>query len=92
MIELAGRAGSVSVPAEPLYVRIIEDIGAKIRAGDWPVGHVVPKPDDLASYYSNVFGVSVSAGTVRRSLERLQDRGVLVGHQGKNVVVARVPD
>jgi GntR family transcriptional regulator len=92
VIKSAGRAGSVAVPVEPLYVRVIEDITAKVRSGEWPVGHIVPKPDDLAAHYSTIFGESVSAGTVRRSLERLQDRGILVGRQGKNVVVARVPD
>lgn len=92
MIQSAGRGGSVAVPVEPLYVRVIEDIIAKIKGGVWPVGHIVPKPDDLAAYYTNVFDESVSAGTIRRSLERLQDRGILLGRQGKNVVVARVPD
>lgn len=80
------------MPVEPLYVRVIEDINDKIRTGEWPVGHVVPKPDDLAALYSGLFGESVSAGTIRRSLERLQDRGVLIGRQGKSVTVARIPD
>lgn len=80
------------MPAEPLYVRVIADIIKKIREGEWPVGYVVPKPDDLADYYTIVFEESVSAGTIRRSIERLQDRGILVGRQGKDVRVARVPD
>jgi GntR family transcriptional regulator len=92
VIQSTGRAGSVVVPVEPLYVRVIADIIEKIREGEWPVGTVVPKPDDLADYYTELFGVSVSAGTIRRSIERLQDRGILVGHQGKNVTVARVPE
>lgn len=92
MIQSAGRGGSVAVPVEPLYVRVIEDIIAKIKGGEWPVGHVVPKPDDLAAHYTSVFEESVSAGTIRRSLERLQDRGILIGRQGKNVIVARIPD
>jgi GntR family transcriptional regulator len=79
------------VPVEPLYVRIIEDIITKIRSGEWKVGEQVPRPVDLAEYYSGVFG-DVSPASVRRSLERLQDRGILVGHQGKGVFVARIPE
>lgn len=80
------------MPAEPLYVLVIEDIIAKIRAGEWPVGHVVPPPAVLAEMYSEALGESVSPGTIRRSLERLQDRGILVGRQGRDVRVARVPE
>lgn len=92
MIESTGRAGSITVPVEPLYRRIIEDIISKIRAGDWPVGHIVPTPAELATLYGQAFGGTVSPQTVRRSLELLQDRGILIGHQGKNVIVARIPD
>lgn len=91
MIQSTGRAGSTTVPVTPLYRRIVDDITAKIRSGEWPVGTVIPTPAVLAEAYSAEFG-DVSAGTVRRSLDILQDRGVLEGHQGKHVVVARVPD
>lgn len=79
-------------PPPPLYVRIIEDIQHRIRTGEWPVGHPVPRPQDLSASYAAQYGESVSVGTIRRAIERLQDRGVLVGRQGKGVFVARVPD
>lgn len=92
MVRSTGQAGSVVVPVEPLYVRVIEDIIEKIKSGEWPVGFHLPKPQVLADEYSDRFGLSVSPGTVRRATERLTDRGILIGYQGKAVVVARVPD
>lgn len=91
VIHPAPRVGSVAVPV-PLYVRVIDDITSKIKDDVWPVGHAVPKPADLADYYTREFEENVSAGTVRRSLLLLQDRGILRGRQGRSVVVARIPD
>jgi hypothetical protein len=92
VVESTGQAGSVAVPVAPLYLRVIEDITEKIRAGVWPVGFNLPTPRVLAEVYTAAFEENVSPGTVRRATDLLADRGVLIGHQGKAVKVARIPE
>ncbi len=82
MIESTGRAGSITVPVQPEYLRIIDDVNELVESGRWPAGHRVPRPAELAAEYH------VSVGTVRRALDLLKDRGVLEGRQGKGVYVA----
>jgi GntR family transcriptional regulator len=69
---------------KPDYQLIIDYIQARIAAGDWPPGHKLPTPPELAT----VIDPPTSPATVRRATDTLQDRGVLVGRQGKGVYVA----
>jgi GntR family transcriptional regulator len=72
---------------KPDYQLIIDYIQARIAAGDWPPGHKLPTPAELAT----VIDPPTSPATVRRATDTLQDRGVLVGRQGKGVYVAERP-
>lgn len=76
------------MPAKPAYQRVIEDIRARITAGEWPPGHKLDPPDDLAAAYAAAWGIGVSPQTVRRATDTLQQLGVLYGRQGVGVFVA----
>jgi GntR family transcriptional regulator len=67
----------------PLYRQVMNDIRAKIASGEWPPDHRLPSTRELADHYG------VSNGTVRAAVDRLLDAGVLRGHQGLAVYVAR---
>lgn len=84
MVEYAGLAGSIAVPAEftPLYRRVMAEIRDKIRTGEWPPGHRLPSTRDLAVQYD------VAPGTIREAVNRLIELGELRGHQGLAVFVA----
>jgi GntR family transcriptional regulator len=77
----------VSPEYKPDYQLIIDYIQARIAAGAWPPGHKLPTPAELAT----VIDPPTSPATVRRATDTLQDRGVLVGRQGKGVYVATHP-
>jgi GntR family transcriptional regulator len=72
---------------KPDYQLIIDYVTARIASGDWPPGHKLPPPAELAT----VIDPPTSSATVRRATDTLQDRGVLVGRQGKGVYVAEHP-
>ena len=76
------------MPVNPEYKTdtqlIMEYIEERIRSGDWPPNHKLPPPAEL----TNVIVPPTSPATVRRATDRLQERGVLVGRQGKGVFVA----
>lgn len=69
---------------KPDYQLIIEYILAQIAAGVWKPGDKLPLPVELAT----AIDPPTSPATVRRATDTLQDRGVLVGRQGKGVYVA----
>lgn len=77
----------VSREYKPDYQLIIDYIEEHIAAGNWPPGHKLPTPEEL----KGVIDPPTSAATVRRATDTLQDRGVLVGRQGKGVYVAQHP-
>ncbi len=82
MIGLTGQGGSVTVSVNFDYLRVLDDIVARIRSGEYPPGHRLQSARELAEQYR------VSVGTVRKAIDLLKDRGVLEGHQGKGVFVA----
>lgn len=87
---LTGRVGSLIMPApeyRPDYQRIMDYILARIAVGDWPPGHKLPTPAELAT----VIEPAASSQTARRATDTLQVQGVLVGRQGKGVFVAERP-
>ncbi|MBQ1018166.1 winged helix-turn-helix transcriptional regulator [Micromonospora sp. D93] len=64
------------------YVRVVETITAKIRAGELKPGDKLPTYAQLADEYK------VSVSTAQAALRILRDRGLVEGHQGKGTYVA----
>jgi DNA-binding LacI/PurR family transcriptional regulator len=65
-----------------LYRRIQQDLSARIRRGELPVGSVVPSEHQLCAQY----GVSVT--TARRALSELTRQGLVYRHAGLGSFVA----
>jgi GntR family transcriptional regulator len=72
--------------ATPMYRQIVEQVSAKVMAGDWPPGSLLPSIRELAA--SN--GVSVI--TVKRAYLELEHAGVIVTRHGKGSFVAESLD
>ncbi|MFI2710279.1 GntR family transcriptional regulator [Micromonospora sp. NPDC018662] len=64
------------------YREVAEDLTTRIRSGEYPPGERLPTYKELADLYS------VSVTTVQRAIIILQDRGLLVGLQGRGLWVA----
>jgi GntR family transcriptional regulator len=64
------------------YREVAEDLKARIKSGEYPPGERLPTYKDLAALYS------VSVTTVQRAIIILQDRGLVVGLQGRGLWVA----
>jgi GntR family transcriptional regulator len=69
-----------------MYSQIVEQIIAKILAGDWGPGHGLPSIRELAS------ASKVSVITVKRAYLELEHAGVIVTRQGKGSFVADTPE
>jgi DNA-binding GntR family transcriptional regulator len=69
--------------ATPVYQRIINDIEAKIRGGELRPADKLPSLVELSRLYR------CSAQPVKTALRLLQYTGVLQGHQGRGLYVAR---
>jgi GntR family transcriptional regulator len=61
------------------YVRVADLIAARIEAGE--LTHKLPAERDLAEEYG------VAYQTVRRSMEILRDRGLIITRQGRGTFV-----
>ena len=70
----------------PMYQQIVDQITAKVMAGDWAAGQSLPSIRELAA------ASSVSVITVRRAYEDLERAGVIATRQGKGSVVAERSD
>lgn len=70
----------------PTRAEIVQDITAKIRSGEYPVGSKLPPARVLAENY----GVHIA--TVQRATDVLRERGIVVGQAGRGVFVVKVPD
>lgn len=68
--------------ARPMYLQIMEQIRARIAAGDWPAGKELPSIRALAA------DLSVSVITVKRAYLDLESEGVIVTRHGKGSFVA----
>jgi DNA-binding GntR family transcriptional regulator len=66
----------------PVYQRVIDDIEAKIRAGELRPSDRLPSLAELTRVYG------CSAQPVKTALRLLQYGGLLQGHQGRGVYVA----
>lgn len=71
------------MPAIPMSsAQIVEDLTARIAAGEWEPGARLPSYNELAELYSVRFGV------IARVILILRERGVIVGVPGKGTYVA----
>ena len=70
--------------ARPMYLQIMEQIRARIAAGDWPSGKELPSIRALAA------ALSVSVITIKRAYLDLETEGVIVTRHGKGSFVADV--
>jgi GntR family transcriptional regulator len=70
--------------ARPMYLQIMEQIRARIAAGDWAAGRELPSIRALAA------ALSVSVITVKRAYLDLESEGVIVTRHGKGSFVADV--
>jgi GntR family transcriptional regulator len=70
--------------ARPMYLQIMEQIRARIAAGDWAPGKELPSIRALAA------GLNVSVITIKRAYLDLESEGVIVTRHGKGSFVADV--
>jgi DNA-binding GntR family transcriptional regulator len=64
------------------YERIVVDLDARLRKGEWRLGALLPSEDRLARNYD------VSRITIRHALSVLELQGKLRRHQGRATQVA----
>jgi len=70
--------------ARPLYLQIMQQIRARVAAGDWPAGKELPSIRALAA------ALNVSVITIKRAYLDLESEGVIVTRHGKGSFVAEV--
>lgn len=70
------------MPATPVYRRIISDVQRRVASGELKPGDKLPSIAELMHTWK------CSDTPVKAALGRLQDAGVLEGHQGVGVFVA----
>jgi GntR family transcriptional regulator len=68
--------------ADLAYVRVAEDIAARIASGELKPGARLRAERDLAAHYE------VSYGTVRRAMEVLRERGLITTVHGRGTFVS----
>jgi GntR family transcriptional regulator len=61
----------------PIYVQVADYVAAKIASGQWAPGRRLPGERDLASEWG------VAYLTVRRAMQELRERGLIVTSQGR---------
>jgi DNA-binding GntR family transcriptional regulator len=64
------------------YVRVADDVAARIDSGELPPGTRLRAERDLAEHYG------VAYGTVRRAMQLLRERGLIVTIHGRGTFVA----
>lgn len=72
--------------SRPMYQQIVDQISARVLAGDWLPGQALPSIRELAA------GSQVSVITVKRAYEELERAGLIQTRQGKGSVVADRPE
>ena len=68
-------------PPTPLYQRVFGVLYQRIRSGDYPVGQALDTEDQLAAEFS------VSKATIRKAVDELVARGLVVRRQGRGTFV-----
>jgi GntR family transcriptional regulator len=67
--------------ADLAYLRVADDITARINSGELAPGARLRSERDLAGYYD------VSYGTVRRAMQVLRERDVIITRHGRGTFV-----
>ena len=67
--------------ADLAYLRVADDIAARIASGELAPGVRLRNERDLAGYYE------VSYGTVRHAMEMLRERGLITTIHGRGAFV-----
>jgi GntR family transcriptional regulator len=71
---------------EPIYRQLAEVLAGRIADGTYLPGHPIPSTAALCAEFG------VSHKTVRAATEILEERGLLIGAQGRGRFVARPED
>ena len=74
-----------AVDSTPMYQQIVDQITAKVMAGDWQAGQALPSIRELAS------ASRVSVITVKRAYAELGLAGIIVTRHGMGSFVAESP-
>ena len=69
-----------------VYVQVADHIAARITAGELSPGARLPGERDLAEEYG------VALGTIRRAVQELRDRGLVVTLPAKGTYITRPDD
>jgi DNA-binding GntR family transcriptional regulator len=72
-------------PPGYVYARIADHLAARMTAGEFPPDSMLPGERSLAESYG------VGLGTVRRALDVLRERGLIVTLPAKGTFVLRAP-
>jgi DNA-binding GntR family transcriptional regulator len=64
------------------YLRVADDIAARIASGELTAGTRLRAERDLAEYYG------VAYGTIRRAMQVLRERGLIKSIHGRGTFVA----
>ena len=68
-------------PLRLMYVQVAEHIEARIWAGELKAGHRLPPEREMAAEYE------VAYNTMRKSMETLRERGLIVTMHGRGTFV-----
>jgi len=77
---------TVTPSHRPLFLQIKELIIARVKAGEWKEGEVLPSEFEFARQYE------VSQGTVRKAIAEMVDEKLVVRFRGKGTFVATHTD
>ncbi|MEV0779158.1 winged helix-turn-helix domain-containing protein [Streptomyces sp. NPDC050428] len=72
-------------PIGYVYVRVADEVEREIRSGRLPYGARLPNERDMGAQYG------VAPGTVRRAVQELRDRGLVVTLPNKGTFVVAEP-
>jgi GntR family transcriptional regulator len=70
-----------SFSTRPLYLQLRDAMAERVAAGEWQPGTSIPNEGDLAREFG------VSAGTMRKALDLLEDEHLLTRRQGRGTFV-----
>jgi GntR family transcriptional regulator len=70
-----------TLSTQPLYLQLRDVLVARISSGSWKPGHALPNEIDLSREYS------LSAGTVRKALDWMEDAKLVSRQQGRGTFV-----
>lgn len=81
MVESGSQPGSITMPLPMSYLKIADDLEARIAAGEYAPGQRLPTYHELAELYS------VHFSTITRAVGVLRLKGIVIGAPGRGVFV-----